>query len=820
MEMQAATVQENERGLTPESLPSPPSVLSNSAGVLSPNAPSQDSFYAQQHAKRAASSRAGDAHSVGGAVFPGCYGPLHSVNNKEFAIDSPLAHQLQELTFNEIVDLSYMFNYIEPQGRLGKKRVKVQLDDATWSRPFSLDSVGVNQMITVNNAQRGCMELGFKISVAPGRLAKYTKILRFLPRFSVVNKLPVSLKALQPTGFSGQASETEISAEKVRPYHLPAMFGERQIALQLDGWHRSVAFNIDQIGIFNIQLKRRINLAAIQHVNTRGAPEYSVILQPMRTLGIYFETDWGEENIVVKSLQKGSYATRNTDVKVGDVLLAIDREQLNGKRFDFAMMVIRNRLSSAHGCTLRFRTIEEKMRLIRESALTTTMKTQRGTKRSAGGSGMNGLQSSSHGESEADEGMRRILHSLSYDARDPAGDNPRHRSLGGALTLGLDLTGDIHRLEDKLLGPATVAAKPTAKQERTHRFRNKDHERMVLRVELRQVESSAMVFVQELGAHVSAEYRVENKSVCYNLYYKQKGIPGNSWQMLYPGQSRSYVWEDPFKPHKLLVHTGDNVLSPKDERAQDASSEAGQFLTKLGDGDDVMSTYWGYMVGLNADQATAVSFDEIGLKETLFVAHKTDQKMIATVKSEGPTKILLVTPSLDNRQVIRELRYCTEFINEQLTLLNVLVERLTELARFSPTPAVLTSKLALLDSQFEETLVRMREKQARLLEVDEALQSNPSAKRPSAATRASFGKKKFGPEDQERETMKPSAPQDSDLLAYRPIERVVDLGIERQHQLAICVLEAKELQALVAGKMEDVYCKVVIKSEDLTVVTQ
>lgn len=39
---------------------------------------------------------------VGGAVFPGCYGPLHSVNNKEFAIDSNLGHQLQELTFNEV----------------------------------------------------------------------------------------------------------------------------------------------------------------------------------------------------------------------------------------------------------------------------------------------------------------------------------------------------------------------------------------------------------------------------------------------------------------------------------------------------------------------------------------------------------------------------------------------------------------------------------------------------------------------------------------------------------------------------------------------
>jgi hypothetical protein len=813
MEMQSGNSFEHDRTSSGDGAAASASTLANSAGFLSPNAASTENMHQRKTARSV-----GETHPVGGAVFPGCYGPLHSVNNKEFAIDSALGHQLQELTFNETVDLSYMFNYIEPQGRLGKKRVKVQLDDSNWSRPFSLDSVGVNQMLTVNNPARGSMEMGFKISVAPGRLAKYTKILRFLPRYSIVNKLPISLKILQPTGFAGEAAELDISAEKVRPYHLPAMFGERQIALQLDGgWHRSIAFDIDQIGVFNMQVKRRVNLASIQHVNTRGASEYTEVLPPMRTLGVYFETDWGEENIVVKSFQKGSYAATNTDIKIGDVLLQVDDEPVDGKKFELAMVLMRNKLGSAQGCTVRFRTVEEKIKLIRESALSTNAKHPRARKRGVGTPGAGATGSGAHGAAPLDGESFDDIGVSPRSGLDSGSGRPEGRYvMGNTGTVKLELDHlDYHNFEEKLLGHAQGAG--LTQRELRERAKDRDQDRMVLRVELRQVESSAMIFVQELGTHVNAEYRVENKSVCYKLFYKQKGIAGNNWLMLNPGQSRSFVWEDPFKPHKLLVHTGDNVLSPANHHAHVASSQAGQFLTKR-DGDDVVSTYWSYLAGLSTDQATIVNFDEIGSKETMFVSHKTDLKMIATVKSEGPTKILLITPSVENRQVIRELRYCSEFINEQLTLVGQLIEKLALLSRFSSTPTILSSKLSLFESQYEEVYVRMQEKQAKLLEIDEALSGN-SAKINALNARGSFSAMKQAAEEVAAEAAHMNTTP-SGLVSYRPIERVLDLGIDKPHQLEVNVLEAKELTALVAGKMEDVYCKVLIKADDLTVVTQ
>jgi hypothetical protein len=64
-------------------------------------------------------------------------------------------------------------------------------------------------------------------------------------------------------------------------------------------------------------VRRRVRLASLQHVNTRGAPEFEELLPAdVRTLGLYFETDWGEENIVVKGFQKGSFAALHTDIKV------------------------------------------------------------------------------------------------------------------------------------------------------------------------------------------------------------------------------------------------------------------------------------------------------------------------------------------------------------------------------------------------------------------------------------------------------------------------------------------------------------------------
>jgi hypothetical protein len=66
-----------------------------------------------------------------------------------------------------------------------------------------------------------------------------------------------------------------------------------------------------------------------------------------------------------------------------------------------------------------------------------------------------------------------------------------------------------------------------------------------------------------------------------------------------------------------------------------------------------------------------VSFDVIGSKEMLSVAHRSDMKLLAVVKSEGPTKILHITPSLQNAVMLREMQYCTNFLQEQIGLLQV-----------------------------------------------------------------------------------------------------------------------------------------------------
>ena len=54
-----------------------------------------------------------------------------------------------------------------------------------------------------------------------------------------------------------------------------------------------------------------------------------------------------------------------------------------------------------------------------------------------------------------------------------------------------------------------------------------------------------------------------HRSVSHSMHYKQKGIPGLFWKELFPGQTALYVFNDPLKPHKLLVHAGHSILSQK-----------------------------------------------------------------------------------------------------------------------------------------------------------------------------------------------------------------------------------------------------------------
>jgi hypothetical protein len=231
----------------------------------------------------------------------------------------------------------------------------------------------------------------------------------------------------------------------------------------------------------------------------------------------------------------------------------------------------------------------------------------------------------------------------------------------------------------------------------------KDNLTMELRVELKLIESSVMISIQPLNPLKHYEYRIENRSICYKIFYKQKHIIGNRWLLLNPGQSCNYIWEDPFKPHKLQVLCGDNILCPLNNtsttqfKVKGKSSSSSLSTSNSRDNNNnqtndntSLSSYWQYISGVNSDyQSTVINFDEIGYENELLLSHKSEQHLIVTVKSEGPIKTLLITPNLDNSKLIRELTYCSEFMKKQ----SISLEELTTLVK-SPSSSSLPASVA------------------------------------------------------------------------------------------------------------------------------
>lgn len=700
------------------------------------------------HSLPAMSGNAGSIMKKVDVVFPGCRGPLHHADMRVKNADGvagipmtdPLCRLLNELSFEDILCLAYMFNFREDSTILNNgKKVKFQLEDTDWSRSFSLESVGVNQVLQVEDSQKGMLEVGFKISVAPGRLAKYTKIVRLLPRYTIVNALKNDrlVKIIQPDGFvEGKGGgDVIITPNALISYHLPVLFGERKMSLQLEGpWKKTVPFNIDQIGTFTLEVKRHFDLASIPHVNTRGAPEYSVELPANRTIGIFFETDWGEKNIVVKGFQKGGFAEQETDIKVGDVLISVDHEPVDGKKFELAMNILKNRLTR-DSCVIKLRTVEEKLRMIRDEAMKNTK--------------------------------------------------------GKTRTTRFGTTN--------LPSPSVALSPKSMSSEGNNQFVDLEAEELTsiaVKVELRPVESSIMVIVNELDKDSNTDYRIENRSGAYRIHFKQKGVNGNSWTTLHPGQTCAFVWEDPFKPHKLQLHVGDNVLCPSDNRNSRYLKEVGDSTDRsAGVAEDKLGMYLSF-IGVGGDSATVLNLDEIG-SETLLPINRSDSHLLATIKSEGPTKILYILPNLDPKIIAHELQYCSSFAQMK----NVEIQKCIQYLQ-SIQDAMLDAA-ALRIGNVSETIQ---------LYVHDALEQLRTTQRNELKSLGGFGMA-------ERALDAVSGPAQklpTDLVTPKYIERLIEAGIDHPHQLLVDILEAKELPALVVGKAEDIYCKLYLKGQERT----
>jgi hypothetical protein len=562
-------------------------------------------------------------------VYPGSPGPLHSSKVREIEIDSPLQSLLSDLNFDQIMLMSSMFNFFDGTDSklIGSQKVIAQLDDSNWSSSFTLESVGVNQVLSVDHSEKGMLELSFKISSAPGKLAVYTKIIRFSPRFVVVNKLPVLAQIIQVNGFLHEKVPIQVSPGFLKPFHLPAVFGERQVALDIDGpWLRSVSFAIDNLGSYTLRIKKYIDPSSLEHIMTRGTPEYDVTLPPGE-VGIWFETDWDHQQIVVMKIRKGSVAATRTDIQEGDVLLRIDGELISRLSFDTVMDKLR-KSQQLSGATLTFQTVEEKMRLIRIHAML--------------GQGNGGQDDFTHSHLDEIHLSRHLSRHL------PQLDDNSHLSLPHGTHVSLSSKSDGH----------SVAALT-----RSHGEQTDINQESIIQVQMKSVDSSIFMIISEPDKNIRPEYQIINLCCGYSLHYRQKGMYGARWSILDPGDSIDYVFDDPTKSRSIIIRVGKYFPCLSQDRLTELPTRNEHPLGCLS-------------VNSSDIFVAQVLFDEIGSKSVLSIP-QLDKRLEISVNSNGPTKLLSISSETMFQEC--ELQYTLEFLKEQILLVTNLLSDLREI---------------------------------------------------------------------------------------------------------------------------------------------
>ena len=154
--------------------------------------------------------------------------------------------------------------------------------------------------------------------------------------------------------------------------------------------------------IIALKLYRALDTSHLRHATTRKIKEYIITVPPDspsssdfrdRELGVWFESVYGKNEIIVKSTKRGKFAY-NSNVQVGDQLLCVDDSNIDSLSFEETMKLIKAKLSAlsvaeqrnqpkkismlslqkkpteiqseSRGCTtnltLTFRTFEERLR--------------------------------------------------------------------------------------------------------------------------------------------------------------------------------------------------------------------------------------------------------------------------------------------------------------------------------------------------------------------------------------------------------------------------------------------------------------------------
>jgi C2 domain/SHR-binding domain of vacuolar-sorting associated protein 13 len=544
------------------------------------------------------------------------------------------------------------------------------------------------------------LELSVTIHVAPGNLTGYTKVVRISPSYVVVNRLYRPIRIWQDSSLLHPALENQSNQEinirknqqrwyfeqerqhpldaknpyevlfggpaglqssppgttahklalfavaaragELSPFHLPDTRGDRQFRIDIGGeWNLSPSFNSDVTGEYNFRIRKAINLRDLKHVNTRASPYYQVILPPADgsdwdgELGVWFETVWGGgRKILVKGTKRTRFAFKNTDIRVGDELLQVDNVSVMKLTFSETMKLLRERIeqvsnSSKYDNASRHRTAPQlrswkKRRSSRfesfdcrsnddgkeaPDSVVITFRTLEERLRRVRVNASKSNQGKAKGYSAADS-CKTISHAEVPNAEDP------------------DLIQSVN-----------------------------------MQVEVREIYGSLFVLISEQDS-LNPPYQIENRAINHFVLYRQRGCVCHPWNILYPGESSDYFWEEPVKAHKLIVRVG-SIFFPFQRKGKNSETnsihnneipenqkrknELNRWLHNQSfhaiEGED--------QAGFGA--ATIVKLEEIGFECKLPLPrvssqqNSLDNSLHCQVDSNGATRVLLISNNLDNQ---------------------------------------------------------------------------------------------------------------------------------------------------------------------------
>ncbi|CAJ1965882.1 unnamed protein product [Cylindrotheca closterium] len=576
-------------------------------------------------------------------IFSGTPGSLATSPGRCDLPPSELAELIEkDIPLQKLADLAFMFNFNEDTS-IGNAMLSVQLYDGTsqsnyksdWSRGVSLDSVGYYQIVGMQCKEGRSLELSVEVNVAPGFLSPYTKIVRFLPRYVVFNRLERPIRLWQDSSVfrpvnedRGAATETLQSSklsrkwrydfeesnlhEKINQYE--SLFGKPVIIDDRKGNKASAIRGAATITEGTTAHKSAQYIASVgpselapfSLPDTRAERQFRVDLGGMWNVTSSFASELpGEHNLKISratdlSLLKHVSTRAAPKYKIvlpppddatvgewdgelgvffetdwaGDRTIIVKGTKRGKYAYNHTDIHVGDELLRVDGVSVVRMSFAETMKLIKERlAYVASVRKQQ-----------------KDAEKQPKRGLRRL--SLSGPTRRFSAPFFKQSSYEeGSNAKPAHLTLTFRTFEERLRKLRLKAGTGDGNLNLNlaqRRASGAVHPANIdgVSVEMKSWHNTMFVVIREQDQD-NPLFRIQNRSINHIVFYRQRGCNGHPWNHLMPGESKPYSWEEPMKTKKLSVRVAAKAqdIFKLDGMAgsQEASSDVGSDMERDGE---------------------------------------------------------------------------------------------------------------------------------------------------------------------------------------------------------------------------------------------